>query len=171
MTILGNNPKTKEPVVFEDGLISDVVFRELRLCEDARGWLVELFRDDELPPDARPVMAYVSATLPGVVRGPHEHVEQSDHFAFIGPGDFVLYLWDSRVRSPSWGRRMRVVVGESNRQSVIVPPGVVHAYRNISAVPGIVFNAPNRLYAGEGRAEPVDEIRHEDRRDSCYRMD
>lgn len=171
MTIFKSEPETKEPTVFEEGLIRDVVFRELRLREDTRGWLVELFRNDELLQDARPVMAYVSATLPGVVRGPHEHVEQSDHFAFIGPGDFVLYLWDKRVRSPSWGHRMRVVVGESNRQSVIVPPGVVHAYRNISAVPGIVFNSPNRLYAGEGRAEPVDEIRHEDRRDSCYRMD
>jgi len=171
MTILGAKPETKEPDTFCDAPIEDVVFRDLRIYEDARGWLVELFRHDELSLDHYPAMAYVSETSPGVARGPHEHVDQSDQFAFIGPGDFMLYLWDTRVRSPSWGSRMRVLVGESNRQSVIVPPGVVHAYKNISDRPGSVCNAPNRLYAGEGRAEPVDEIRHEDREDSCYRMD
>ena len=171
MSILGTKPETKEPETFQEGPIEDVIFRELRVYEDARGWLVELFRHDELPLDHYPAMTYVSETSPGVARGPHEHVEQSDQFAFIGPGDFALYLWDTRVRSATWGNRMRVVVGESNRQSVIVPPGVVHAYQNISDKPGIVFNAPNRLYAGEGRAEAVDEIRHEDRSGSCYRMD
>jgi dTDP-4-dehydrorhamnose 3,5-epimerase len=132
---------------------------------------VELFRDDELPEDHRPTMAYVSMTLPGVVRGPHEHKNQSDLFCFIGPGDFKLFLWDSRRDSPSYKCRQVVVVGESNRQSVIVPPGVVHAYKNVGAMPGVVFNAPNRLYAGWGRSEPVDEIRHEDDLDGIYKID
>jgi len=52
-----------------------------------------------------------------------------------------------------------------------VPPGVVHAYKNVSRVAGLVFNCPNRLYAGRHREEPVDEIRHEDRRDSPFRLD
>jgi len=54
---------------------------------------------------------------------------------------------------------------------VIVPPGVVHAYRNVSDEPGWVFNFPNRLYRGPGRSEPVDEIRHEDLEDSPYVLD
>ena len=109
--------------------------------------------------------------MPGVTRGPHEHREQSDFFVFFGPGDFKLYLWDSRRDSPSYKCVQTLVVGESNPQAVLVPPGVVHAYKNISAVPGLVFNAPNRLYAGWGRAEPVDEIRHEDEADSPYVID
>jgi hypothetical protein len=80
----------------------------------------------------------------------------------LGPSDFRLFLWDSRPESPTCGRRTVVVVGESNPMAVWVPPGVVHAYRNIGKVPGLVFNAPNRLYAGWGKQEPVDEIRHED---------
>ena len=116
-------------------------------------------------------MAYVSETLPGVARGPHEHVDQTDYFAFVGPGDFVLYLWDARPDSPTRGHRMKVAVGESNRQCVIVPPGVVHAYKNVGATPGWVFNAPNRLYAGPGKREPVDEIRHEDKAESVYRLE
>ena len=29
------------------------------------------------------------------------------------------------------------------------------------SIPGVVVNCPNRLFMGEGRREPVDEIRHE----------
>jgi dTDP-4-dehydrorhamnose 3,5-epimerase len=54
---------------------------------------------------------------------------------------------------------------------VIVPPGVVHAYKNTASTPGWVFNAPNRLYAGPGKRSPVDEIRHEEQAGGVYRLD
>lgn len=54
---------------------------------------------------------------------------------------------------------------------VVIPPGVVHGYRNISGEDALVINLPNRLYRGEGKAEDVDEIRHEDDPDSPYRFD
>jgi dTDP-4-dehydrorhamnose 3,5-epimerase len=57
---------------------------------------------------------------------------------------------------------MKILLGQSQPGTVVVPPGVVHAYKNVANVPGWVFNLPNQLYAGEGRKEPVDEIRHED---------
>lgn len=150
--------------------IVDVLCRPLRCHGDARGWLVELYREDDLSPDLHPVMAYVSQTLPGVSRGPHEHVDQTDYFAFIGPGDFELLLWDAREGSPTFGVHTRTVCGESNPCAVTIPPGVVHAYRAVSDVPGWVFNGPNRLYAGAGKREQVDEIRHENDPDSPFRM-
>jgi dTDP-4-dehydrorhamnose 3,5-epimerase len=146
---------------FIDGDIDGVVMRPLTFFHDSRGWLVELFRHDELGKAWWPVMSYVSQTLPGVSRGPHEHADQTDGFAFIGPSDFKLFLWDTRRESPTCGQRTVIVVGESNPAAVWVPPGVVHAYRNVGAVPGLVFNAPNRLYGGWAKKEPVDEIRHE----------
>jgi dTDP-4-dehydrorhamnose 3,5-epimerase len=160
-----------EPTGYVDGPIEGVVFRPLVAHRDHRGWLMELYRQDELPAQQHPVMAYLSETLPGVARGPHEHVEQTDYFAFVGPGEFLLYLWDARPQSPTLGHRIRAAVGQSNRQCVLVPPGVVHAYKNVGPSPATVFNAPSRLYAGFGRREPVDEIRHEDRPDSPYRLD
>jgi len=63
------------------------------------------------------------------------------------------------------------VAGESNRLLVTVPPGVVHAYKNISQVPGLVFNSPNRLYRGTGKTEPVDEIRYEEVADCVFRVE
>jgi len=151
--------------------ITDVLVRPLARHTDSRGWLVELYREDELADALHPVMAYVSQTQPGVARGPHEHVDQTDYFAFIGPGDFELLLWDARPDSPTFGTHARTLCGESNPCAVSIPPGVVHAYRNVSSVPGWVFNAPNRLYAGRHKQEPVDEIRHEADADSPYRLD
>ena len=93
---------TEEPTPFLDGDIDGVVFRPLSAYRDRRGWLTELYREDELAAALRPVMAYVSETLPGVARGPHEHVDQTDYFAFLGPGEFRLYLWDARpIRRPA----------------------------------------------------------------------
>jgi dTDP-4-dehydrorhamnose 3,5-epimerase len=117
------------------------------------------------------VMTYVSQTLPGVTRGPHEHVDQTDGFAFMGPSDFKLVLWDARPRSVTVGRRTVIIVGESNPAAVWIPPGVVHAYRNLGSTPGLVFNAPNRLYAGLGKNQPVDEIRYEEAEPDRFPMD
>jgi dTDP-4-dehydrorhamnose 3,5-epimerase len=154
-----------------NGEIDQVVIHSLKVFRDARGWLVELFRQDELVEDRWPMMTYVSQTLPGVTRGPHEHVLQTDGFAFIGPSDFKLFLWDARPDSPTVGRRTIVLVGESNPVVIWIPPGVVHAYRNVGTLPGLVFNSPNRLYAGHGKKEPVDEIRHEETAPARFRMD
>ena len=46
-----------------------VITPDLRGFHDARGWLCELFRHDELPAEFHPVMAYISETEPGVARG------------------------------------------------------------------------------------------------------
>ena len=136
-----------------------VVFFPLNKFHDDRGWLCELFRSDELWRSNFPEMGYVSETLPGVVRGPHEHETQSDYFAFIGPGNFVLSLWEKRTGGVELEEYH---VGQDNSYAVIVPPGIVHAYQNISQYPGWVFNGPNQLYAGPGKKYPVDETRHED---------
>jgi len=137
--------------------IQGVVFKPLRRFDDERGWLIELFRHDELDQADHPVMAYVSQTLPNVARGPHQHTSQTDYLAFVGPADFMLYLWDARHDSPTFGNHSATLLGESKMQAVIIPPGVVHGYKNVSRKPGLVFNGPNRLYAGQGKKEPVDE--------------
>lgn len=155
-------------MIFSAGEIEGASIRNLDRYSDERGWLIECFRTDELEPELAPPMAYVSMTHPGVVRGPHEHRDQSDNFAFIGPSTFKVFLWDIREDSSTFGKLQVVLAGSDNPVSVIVPPGVVHAYKNVGDEDGMVFNAPNRLFAGEGKQEPVDEIRHEDNPDSPF---
>jgi dTDP-4-dehydrorhamnose 3,5-epimerase len=165
-------PKSaQESETFRVGEIDGVAIRELHMFADARGWLFELFRYDELEPEFYPKMAYASSTRPGVQRGPHEHVDQADLFYFIGPSNFRLRMWDNRHDSKTYNHVLTILVGEDNPSSVLIPKGVVHAYRNVGQIDGIVFNCPNQLYMGQNKREPVDEIRHEDHPDTIYRMD
>jgi dTDP-4-dehydrorhamnose 3,5-epimerase len=156
---------------FRDGPIDGIIWKPLSLFRDKRGWLCELFRDDELPEIYHPTMCYISMTEPGIARGPHEHVDQADYFCFLGPSDFKVYLWDARPGSPTLGHREIKVVGESSPHGLVVPAGVVHAYKNVGTSQGIVFNAPNRLYKGWGKKDPVDEIRHEEQAGSLYHLE
>jgi dTDP-4-dehydrorhamnose 3,5-epimerase len=156
---------------FKNGPIEGVIWVPLKKFHDERGWLCELFRHDELPAEFHPVMAYVSETLPGVARGPHEHVDQADYFCFYGPSNFRMYLWDNRPSSPTYQNKECRVVGQDQPMGLVVPVGVVHAYKNVGDVPGLVFNGPNRLYRGHGKKDPVDEIRHEEHADSPYQLD
>jgi dTDP-4-dehydrorhamnose 3,5-epimerase len=148
--------------------LEGVVVRELTRHEDERGWLAELFRADELKGDLVPRMAYVSSTEPGRSRGPHEHREQTDIFCFIGTSEFKIY---NRKDSKTYGQKAVVYAGERRPTMVIVPPGVVHAYKNTGATAGLVFNAPNSLFRGHGRKQEVDEIRYEDAPDSGFSLD
>lgn len=145
-----------------------VIIKELKRFGDARGWLTELFRDDELPEGFKPAMSYLSFTHAGVARGPHEHVDQTDGFAFVD-GEYELFLWENRPGKSAAPFKMKV--GSENPVLVFVPPGVVHAYKNVGNRDAFVLNFPNRLYAGWGKKEPVDEIRHESDPGSAFRLD
>lgn len=157
--------------MFNTGKIDGVIVRNLVKFIDERGWLTETFRHDELDDQYLPAMGYISMTNIDVARGPHEHVDQSDNFSFIGPSNFKVYLWDNRKSSPTYMVRQILFAGEDSPKSVIIPPGVVHAYKNMGDKQGMVVNSPNRLFAGKGKKEPVDEIRHEADPNSIFKLD
>ena len=64
----------------------------------------------------------------------------------------------------------RVLTGERLEMAVLreLPerppdrPFVVDEPKNVGDGDAYVLNLPDRLYAGQGRTEPVDEIRHEE---------
>lgn len=154
------------------GHINGVVVIKLIRHVDERGFLCETVRIDELPGGLQPVMSYVSYTEPGVSRGPHEHSEQTDIFSFLGPGNFLIKLWDNRKGSATYGTCMQLHGGHDSPITVIIPPGVVHGYKNISrSEQGMVINYPNRLFRGWLKREPADEIRYENSNDSPFHME
>lgn len=142
-----------------EDFMPEVLTFDIERYSDERGWLTEVFRSDELP--FTPEMTYISQTLPGVMRGPHEHKEQTDFFVFLGPGSFNLYLWkvDDQKKVVEC---VQHVITERQPKAVLIPPGIIHAYKCTSEYPGVVINCPNKLYAGKGKQYEVDEIRHED---------
>lgn len=151
--------------MFVDGEINGVMVRQLVQRNDRRGWLAELYRVDELG-GYKPEMSYISVTHPGITRGPHEHIEQTDYFCFLGK--FSLYLWDNRIESSTY--KNRTVIENADRLIVIVPPGVVHAYKNSGDTDGMVLNFPDKLFAGWGKKEKVDEVRYEDDPESPFQV-
>lgn len=157
--------------MFKAGKIEGVIVKHLVKFIDERGWLTETFRHDGLEEQYFPVMGYISMTNVDVARGPHEHVDQSDNFAFIGPSNFKIYMWDNRKNSPTYMVRQILFAGEDAPKSVLIPPGVVHAYKNVGGKQGMVVNSPNRLFAGKGKKEPIDEVRHESDPNSIFTLD
>lgn len=149
-------------------MINGVIIKKLSEIKDERGLLCEIYRNDF--DKIQNAMAYVSHTDFSAVRGPHEHAEQTDFFVFIGYGDFEFYLWDNRKNSKTYGAHQKIIVGESNKVSVLVPPGVVHGYKSISKNGSFSINLPDRLYAGSNKKEAVDEIRHENNPASKFRI-
>jgi len=157
---------------WKKGQIQGVVIKKLVKYADDRGFLTETIRADELPENIQPVMSYVSYTEPGISRGPHEHKEQTDIFSFLGPGNFKVKLWDNRNDSDTYGRFMVFYGGEDNPITLIIPPGVIHGYMNVSKTKrGMVINYPDKLFMGWGKKEEIDEIRHEDEIDSPFKME
>jgi dTDP-4-dehydrorhamnose 3,5-epimerase len=67
--------------------------------------------------------------------------------------------------------RQTAYAGEDAPKTLIIPPGIVHAYRNVGVKPGMVINLPNTLFAGKGRREPVDEVRHENDPGTIFLLD
>jgi dTDP-4-dehydrorhamnose 3,5-epimerase len=155
---------------FKIGEIEGVLIKNLNRFEDHRGWLAEVFRRDEISEEIYPAMAYISLTLPNIIRGPHEHLKQTDYFCFIN-SNFKLVLWDNREESKTYMNKMILYISERELKIVIIPPRIVHAYKNIGSKPGLVLNFPNRLYAGWGRKEKVDEVRYENDPNTIFKVD
>ena len=166
-------------------VLPTVQVAELPAFTDDRGSLIEFWRKDELRFQSstyKPAMGYLSLTKPGQIRGPHEHAEQTDLFVFAGPGAFELYLF-SYLKHPNTGEimpetRWNMSVGDPEAGpegcaplAVLVPPGIIHGYKCISEVAGLVINIPSRLYKGPQKKSDVDETRHENDPDSPFKIE
>ncbi len=135
---------------FTHGDIKGVIKEELARYEDKQGWLIEVFRQDELLEDLYPLMGYISLTHPGVTRGPHEHHFQWDHFIFLGSA-FRLLLWDNRPSSPTYQNQLILTAEEGHPLRVVIPPGIVHAYQNRGEKSGLVLNFPQPALSRMGK--------------------
>lgn len=150
--------------------IKAVYIRRLEIHEDNRGWLSEIFRNDELREEIVPAMSYISVTRPGITRGPHEHTFQTDLLAFPGISSFRIILWDNRKDSATYGQKIELESSERAPLCLVIPPGVVHAYTNTGDIDGVTVNSPNRLYRGSGKKEEVDETRYEEQPENSFKM-
>jgi len=95
---------------------------KLKKHEDARGYLVEIIRKDEIAEDIGQI--HFSVSKPGAVRGNHYHNRKVEWFCVV-KGKALLVLED--INS---GEKHELVLSGADPQLVKVFPGVVHAIRN-----------------------------------------
>ena len=141
-----------------------------RLC-DERGWVFECFRQDELTEDIYPVMATASVTRPNILRGPHEHRQMTENVTFTGKVPYKLYFWDNRMESLTYIQDTTLLIPEGKVINLVIPAGVVFAYKNIGKKDGLAINCPNKLFKGKGYRDEEDTIRHENNPNSPYKID
>ncbi len=154
---------------FREAHIHDVEIKTLQKHEDDRGWLCELWRNDT--DKHLPAMCYISITKPSIVRGPHEHMHQTDRFCFLGNATFLLVLWDNRKDSSTYNNRMKLLCKKDFLVTATIPNGVVHGYKNIDVKDGFILNLPDQLFKGVNREDSIDEFRYENNKTSPFLMD
>jgi dTDP-4-dehydrorhamnose 3,5-epimerase len=137
--------------------IEGVKLIQIKAFEDQRGYLSECYRVDQH--DVPTSLVYASLTHPSLKRGPHVHYCQTDIFTFGVAGLYKIWLLDDRECSPTYQNVKIIYGGRDNWLRVVVPPGVIHAYQNISKEDGLSINCVSRLYAGMDKKYGVDEIR------------
>lgn len=132
-------------------MIEGVRLRALVRHVDERGSLTELLRAD-WPEFGRFGQAIFTVNLPGVVRGWHWHLEQTDYVVVIS-GAAKVPLYDGRRDSPTRGVIEEHVLGGDLFAALVIPPGVYHGYKTLGEIPALILNIPDRLY------DPRDEHR------------
>lgn len=136
-------------------LIAGVKIEPLAVWPDDRGYFLEVFRSSRgLAKDFARDTVQVSATLtyPGTIKAFHFHIRQDDCWTPIR-GLLQVALVDLRRRSPTFGWRNTLFVGELRPWQILIPTGVAHGYKVVGPEPAMLVYATSRFY------DPNDEGR------------
>ena len=99
-------------------MIEDIRQIPLRRSEDARGWLMEIRRESQLPKPSR--QTNVSFSRRGVIRGLHWHERQDDLFTCLQGTARVVVL------DPQSGETFTRDIGDENPLAILIPCGLAH---------------------------------------------
>ncbi len=135
--------------------IEGMRMKHLQTHLDGRGDVIEMW---SLPWIDRgeewivPKHIYQSATDHGVIKAWHLHALHTDQFV-ITRGKMQVVCVDVREDSPTHGCVESWIVGVQRPALILIPPGVLHGWKALSAPETIVVNLQSEPY------DPSDEIR------------
>jgi dTDP-4-dehydrorhamnose 3,5-epimerase len=133
-----------------------VIIRRIKVFGDNRGMVSEVFRlDSDITKDSK--MCYISETNPFVLRGPHQHSAQMDFFV-TWKSKMIYQMYNKELNEFKW-----FITDEKDIISVSVQVPILHSYRNLSNKVSNTLNFPTALFMGEGKKQPIDEIRWEEK--------
>jgi dTDP-4-dehydrorhamnose 3,5-epimerase len=134
---------------------------QLKWLVDPRGSLIEVWRNSwgYCSTNSPVSQAYISVTNPGVVKGWHCHLKQTDRF-FCVRGKVMLVTFDAREAFFSdkldFDYQITIMDSEKNPETIIIPPGVVHGWKALGQEDSWVLNLVSHEYDGtdEWRCDP-----------------
>jgi dTDP-4-dehydrorhamnose 3,5-epimerase len=110
----------------------------LKRVVNARGYLQEVQRSDD-PHFPGFGQAYITCTLPGVVKAWYRHARQFDQIALV-QGQATVVLYDAREASATRGRVVEWVVTDEEPALMQIPPGVWHGFMARGATPLLLLH-------------------------------
>ncbi len=113
-------------------------------CDD-RGFICEVFRNDENHMPAPCLQTTFTTTFPGVVKAFHWHKKQWDYW-FVLNGMARIVLRDMRDDSPTRGVTQVIYAGVNNPVAVAIPPYVAHGYQVLGNEPVMLFYHTSEIY-------------------------
>ena len=119
--------------VVESQTIVGVHVVRLQSHPDDRGRFVETYRRNWIPGANEMVQGNRSDSKPGVLRGIHYHLFQSDYW-YVPAGRSFVALVDLRQSSPTFKAVQTLEIGDANDAGVYIPPGVGHGFYALSDV-------------------------------------
>jgi len=134
--------------------IEGVVRKDLKAIVDGRGDVIELWSHPWVEAEglAIPRHVYQSATDAGVVKCWHLHAVHTDQFT-VTRGKLQVVCADVREDSPTFGQVNSFVMGVQRPTLLLIPPGVMHGWKALSAPETIVVNLQTHPY------DPDDEFK------------
>ena len=139
-------------------MIEGVKVKKLKIIPDDRGRLMEILRVSETK--IQPRQIYITTAYENVVKDKksfHMHKNQTDCFCCV-KGRIKLVLVDIRDNSKTKNEINEFEIGEGNFCLVIIPQGVLHAFKSLEGE-AIIVNCISPEY---NRKDP-DEIRIENK--------
>lgn len=126
-------------------MIKGVQVKRLKFIPDERGRLMEILRCDDEQFDSFG-QVYITTCYPGVVKGWHYHMQQTDNMCVI-KGMAKIVLFDRRQDSETSGEVNEFFVGDSNPVLLHIPPEIAHGIKAIGTQEAIIINIPDRSYS------------------------
>ena len=111
--------------IVESQTIAGVYVVRLQSHPDDRGRFVETYRRSWIPGAREMVQGNRSDSKPGVLRGIHYHLFQSDYW-YVPSGRSFVALVDLRQSSSTFKAVQTLEIGDANDAGVYIPPGVGH---------------------------------------------
>ncbi len=107
---------------------------------DGRGWFLKIINGREKHLPQRIGEIYTILAKPNQVRAEHYHLQACEWFTLL-QGKAELWLEDVNTRE-----QLSVSLDAHDPQTIYVPNGVAHAFRNLSSQPFILITYSDRQY-------------------------